>query len=137
VEVVQAALSGRFRIPEIKLTSLVGVERDVFAYHSGYEPIDQESLGDKTLLMRPFTGTDDERVKSHRIYDSLRGCGPAEEAVRKLRPLYQAIDEEAANLKVSNPKKNPPGGFVQGLRYLEESISREKMREQQKDRANK
>jgi hypothetical protein len=121
LEVVQADAGGRYRIPEGPFFGF-SVEQHVFPYKAGYERVWQDPYDPKLMTMRPFTGTGDARVSSYRTYSSLRACGKTEDTIRKLRPLYVALDHEAESLVVKNARGNPPGRFVRALQDLEEAM---------------
>ena len=132
VAVVEADANGRFHIEDAGPPGFGNVDRVVFSYKAGYQwhldPQDRANI----VTMRPFSGTDDERASSFRIYDSLRSCGPAEKLAAILLPLYVVIDEEASQLNPRNPRNIPAGGFRQTLRYQEEALERTRQREKEK-----
>jgi hypothetical protein len=116
LEVVQTDAQGRYHIPAWVPGVLPNVHRAVYAYMAGYKEIaksarpniltDEEvALNEKKKVMRAYTGTGDERIDSYVHFGYLRGCGPREDRVRKLVPLYRAIHEEAETLKVTDAKK--------------------------------
>jgi hypothetical protein len=129
VAAVQADANGRFHISDAGPPGVGNVDRVVFGYKAGYQwhldPQDRANI----VTMRPFSGTDDERITSLRIYYSLRSCGSTESAISALRPLYTAIDEEASRLNPKDSRNIPAAGFLQTLRYLEEALERQRQRE--------
>ena len=91
----------------------------------------QEPYDGKLMTMRPFKGTGDKRLESFRAYDSLRTCAPSDDEnkklglYKKLRPLYQTLDEELDSLPLSQRNKDY-ARFTPWLKKRMDEILREK-----------
>jgi hypothetical protein len=129
LEVVQADAQGRYRIPEVPVDVTLGSERWVFGYLQGYANDLPASDDEKRVAMKAFKGTGGERRESFRTYSSLRDCSRWNDfegsmaLIRKLRPLFNALDEESKVLRLTNTERNQPGRFARSLQELEESLS--------------
>jgi hypothetical protein len=115
LEVVQADAQGRYRIPEVSVDVTHGSDRWVFGYLQGYANDLPASDDEKRVAMKPFKGTADERLTSYRTYGYLGVCVAPEQRLQKLKPLFQAIDEESKTLVTRGGKTSDSLGYVQSL----------------------
>ena len=124
LDVQQADAQGRYRVAR----GLVGPAsyRYVTAYAPRYDSPETSGEG-PFLRLKPFRGTDDERLASFVEWDSLLRCGEIEDIGPKLRPLYRAVDVEdrALNAKNRHPGARA-GGLEEKLRGIEEFVAKER-----------
>ena len=124
--VVQTDAAGRYRLPQPDLLAIPGVGRIVFAYVPGYQDDPAASYDETRVAMKPFSGTTAQRTTSFRTFGSLRTCGSREDRIRKLQPLYRAIDQE---LKELGSTTIPAGTYGTLLQHMEEDFARDRMEE--------
>lgn len=131
LEIVTTDENGRYRIPAVLSTAIANTQPVVFDYKAGYEWAGDNRQSDadvvaarKKRFMRVFAGTGDERVDSYRTYSSLRSCasGTPEEKLRKLTPLFLAIDQEAKTLVISPSNENERRGFKGALEDMKQYV---------------
>lgn len=134
VVIVKSDSQGRYRFSGGFTSVLYGDYRSVFAYKAGYTRDPSRPFDDKLVPMKPFQGTGDERARLLSGFGSLQTCGPSDDIVRILTPLYGALDEESATLVVTPHPIFRPGGFMFGLRQREEAIESERAFDEEQKR---
>jgi hypothetical protein len=137
VDIVKSDSQGRYRFAGGFTSVLYGDDRSVFAYKAGYQRDGSKPFDDKLVSMKPFKGTGDERAQLLSGFGSLKTCGPSDDIVRILTPLYGALDEESATLVVTPHPIFRPGGFMFSLRRHERAIETERAFHEERKRKKK
>ncbi|APV50807.1 hypothetical protein BWI17_14590 [Betaproteobacteria bacterium GR16-43] len=121
LEVVQTDDQGRYRVTR---GTALNADRIIMAYAPGLEAeFDPDSVTGKR--MKRYVGTDEARAASFSKYSSLLTCGPYREVREKLLPLFKALDEEHAKLKIDR-RFGAPNPFTSKIRSLDSLEASEK-----------
>ena len=131
MDIVRSDTEGRYRLPAQPYAESDNAWSTVYAYVPGYE-FDESVKHERGFLtdMKPFTGTGDERVKRFNTYGSLEACGPEDRKYSLLAPLFNAIDEEADRLVLSDQKIHRSRSYSRSVERGLELYLREKNEKQ-------
>lgn len=121
--------NGRYELPNLNASDTLKPHLGV--YKPGYEeyldvdivsgritPYPGTPSGEEWLVMRPFTGTTEERLK-YLIAQHGKECGPRSEYVHKLIPFYRRLNDEARSIAKTPAEKKGLWGFQYAVDILE------------------
>lgn len=108
---------GRFRLP----TWRGKTPHDLDTHKPGYErsPERDGTAGEYDVVLQPFTGTKEERLKYLQRVNSATGCGSAGESKKNLLPLAKALYEEALGLAKTEDEKKIVNNLLFSLEIIE------------------
>jgi hypothetical protein len=126
VEITRTDEAGRFSIP----LPAFGAEPGVQVFKPKYKqyfakdtlPDAEIYAANRQVEVVPFAGTGEDRRQLYAAIHGLLRCR-SDNVIQTVRPLYEAVDKEAAQLGVR-------GNFVKSLEWLQRDLDAERQRQE-------
>lgn len=124
LEVARTDREGRFSLPEARPRKEFGAS--VFVRGKELAGASMPSTGSLILRVRKFAGDNEARLLQYERLSTNRVCFHLAGTLDKLRPLFAAMDDEAATLPGLSEEQYRPGRFARSLSQLDRDAEKKR-----------